>query len=340
MKIVVYGLEKRTGVLHGGDVVDIAGVVAKHLVETGDANGAATAERVASSDLGRLIAGGDAALDALEAAVAHLGKAKDKAGVGGVRIAFPLDGTTLHAPRAAGARVACAGGNFADHAAAMAERAKERGDDRGFAGRDPREVVRGNGRWGFWKVDRESLGQDGAVPYPRRTDWLDYEGEAAIVIGKPGKDIKAEDVANHVWGVTLLGDWSARLTHEPGPMKFALQKNFDGSCSIGPCIAVREADFADVKVETLVNGEVRQSFSTKEMVYSFGEYLEFLAADFTFYPGDILAGGTAAGTAMDSSPSGDNGKPVPDRFLKPGDTVEIRSPAVGTLRTRIVATQG
>ncbi|MPY72269.1 MAG: FAA hydrolase family protein [Alphaproteobacteria bacterium] len=340
MKIVVYGLEKRTGVLHGGDVVDIAGAVAKQMKEKGNEPGAlALAEAAASSDLGRLIEGGKRALDHVAQALDHLDKAGERTGVGGGRIVFPVAEVDLHAPQARGARVACAGGNFADHAGAMAERAKERGEDRGFGG-DPREEVRKRGRWGFWKVNRDSLGQDGAVPYPARTDWLDYEGEAAIVIGKPGKNIREGDIAAHVWGVTLLGDWSARLTHEPGPMKFALQKNFDGSCSIGPCIAVGEADFNDIAVETLVNGDLRQSFSTRDMVYSFGEYLEFLARDFTFYPGDILAGGTAAGTAADSSPIGEGGKPKPDRFLKPGDTVEIRSPAVGTLRTRIVATQG
>jgi 2-keto-4-pentenoate hydratase/2-oxohepta-3-ene-1,7-dioic acid hydratase in catechol pathway len=337
MKIVVYGLGKRTGVIVGDEVVDIAGAVAKRLFEQeNEYNATEFAETVASSDLGRLIACGDHALEQIDKAVAHLGKAGERTGLYGARICAPIDSVTLHAPRAAGARIACAGGNFADHAAAMAKRAKEKGDDRGFGDRDPRDVVRSNGRWGFWKVDRESLGQDGVMQYPKRTSFLDYEGEAAIVLGLPGKDIKEADVAKHVWGVTLLGDWSARLTVEGGPMKFALQKNFDGSCSIGPCIAVGEADFNDIKVETLVNGDVRQSFSTKDMVYSFGEYLEFLARDFTFYPGDILAGGTAAGTAMDSSPSGADGKPVPDRFLKPGDDVEIRSPQIGSLRTKVV----
>jgi len=341
MKIVVYGPRRRTGVLQGDEVVDLCGACAKHLAEReGEGNPAAMAEALASSDLGRLIAGGDRALEAAGKAVDYLfGGAADRAGIDGEPLVFPADSVRLHAPRAAGARIACAGGNFADHAAAMAERRKESGEGAGFSG-NPREDVRKRGCWGFWKVTRESLGQDGALTYPARTDWLDYEGEAAIVIGRAGKNIKAGDVAKHVWGVTLLGDWSARLTAEPGPLKFALQKNFDGSSSVGPCIAVGEADFQDVAVETLVNGEVRQSFSTKDMVYSFGEYLEFLARDFTFHPGDILAGGTAAGTAADSSPIGSDGKPAPDRFLKPGDTVEIRSPAVGALRTRIVETEG
>ncbi len=196
---------------------------------------------------------------------------------------------------------------------------------------------RNTGIWGFWKVDRESVAPDGAVIYPERCTRLDYEGELAIVLGKQAKDIPADRVEDHIWGVTLLGDWSVRLTAEPGPLKFGLQKNFDTCCSIGPCIAVGEADPFDAEVETLVNGERRQHYSTRDMVFSFGEYLEHLSRDFTFYPGDMISGGTAAGTAADSSPLLPDNTPSPEYFLKPGDVVEIVSPDVGTLRTHIVA---
>ena len=91
------------------------------------------------------------------------------------------------------------------------------------------------------------------------------------------------------------------------------------------------------QIETYVNGERRQNFNTRDMVFSFGEYLEFLSRDLTFYPGDIISGGTAAGTAADSSPLLADGTPSPERFLKPGDVVEVRSPAIGTLRTRVIA---
>jgi 2-keto-4-pentenoate hydratase/2-oxohepta-3-ene-1,7-dioic acid hydratase in catechol pathway len=116
-----------------------------------------------------------------------------------------------------------------------------------------------------------------------------------------------------------------------------MQKNFDTSCSIGPCILVEERPRLDLEIETLVNGERRQHFNAGSMVFSYGEYLEYLSRDFTFHPGDMLSGGTGAGTAADSSPTLADGKPGPDRFLKPGDVVEIRSPAIGTLRAHIVA---
>ena len=338
MKIVVYGPEKRTGVLHDGNVVDLSLSVAKYFAEQkNEANAVALAAAFAPAELGRLIEGGARALEYTEKAVEYLfGSAADRSGPGGETIVFPADGVTLHAPRAANSKIACAGGNFADHAAAMAERAAARGDMRAFEG-DPREAIRNTGIWGFWKIDPNSVGPDGEVIYPERCTRLDYEGELAIVIGKQGKDIPAAEVKDYIWGVTLLGDWSARLTVEPGPLKFALQKNFDTSCSIGPCIVVGEIDPFDAEIETLVNGERRQHYNTSEMVFSFGEYLEHLSRDLTFYPGDIISGGTAVGTAADSSPLMPDGTPGPEWFLSPGDVVEHKSPGIGTLRARIVA---
>ncbi|NKB19906.1 MAG: hypothetical protein GKS01_05100 [Alphaproteobacteria bacterium] len=95
----------------------------------------------------------------------------------------------------------------------------------------------------------------------------------------------------------------------------------------------------DVDLETQVNGDVRQKFRSGEMAFSYGEYLEYLSRDFTLYPGDMISGGTGAGTAADSSQTGDDGKPLQDRFLKIGDVVDIVSPQIGTLRTNVTATE-
>jgi 2-keto-4-pentenoate hydratase/2-oxohepta-3-ene-1,7-dioic acid hydratase in catechol pathway len=317
MKIVVHGPNKRTGVLNNGQIVDIAGAVAKQ-------GGAGAAEL---ADLETLIKGGQAALDSVQSAVDNLGEAADD-------ILFGAAGVALHAPRVRGGRVACAGGNFAQHSLAMATRRVERGEANPIEG-DPRDYVRNRGFWGFWKFDKESLGNDGTVPYPARATRLDYEGEVAVVLGKQGKNLEKGQIDDFVWGVTLLGDWSIRMSPEGGPLKFAMQKNFDNSCSIGPCIVVGEVDVLKVDLETLVNGEVRQKFCSGDMAFAYGEYLEHLSQDFTFYPGDMISGGTGAGTAADSSQTGDDGKPLPDRFLKPGDVVDIVSPQIGTLRTHI-----
>ena len=336
MKIVVFGPDKRTGALHNGNVVDLSYACAKHLREQeGEPSPLQMAEALVPSDLARLIEGGPRALEHAQKALDYLfGQAQDKSGPRGETLVYRAADVRLHAPRSDNARIACAGGNFADHAAAMAVKMRRRP----YEG-DAYEEIRKAGFWGFWKLARKIVGPDGEVIYPDRCDRLDYEGEIAIVLGKRGSDLKPSQLKDYVWGVTILADWSIRAPRESpgGPLSFAFPKNFDTSCSLGPCIAVGEADSTNVDLETVVNGERRQRFNTRDMVFSFGEYLEHLSRDFTLYPGDIISGGTAAGTAADSSELLPDGSSAPDRFLKPGDVVEMNSPSIGSLRTRVVA---
>ena len=336
MKIVVFGPDKRTGALHDGNVVDLSHACAKYLREReGEPRPMAMAEALVPSDLARLIEGGPRALDyALKALDYLVEPTQDKFGPRGETLVYRAADVRLHAPRPDNARIACAGGNFADHAAAMA--VKMRG--RPYEG-DGYQEIRKAGFWGFWKLAREIAGPDGELVYPARCERLDYEGEIAIVLGKRGADLKPSQLEEYVWGVTILADWSIRAPRETtgGPLNFSFPKNFDGSCSLGPCIAVGEADPTNVDIETLVNGERRQRFNTRDMVFTFGEYLEHLSRDFTLYPGDIISGGTAAGTAADSSELLPDGSSAHERFLRPGDLVEMSSPSIGSLRTRVVA---
>ncbi len=335
MKIVVFGPLKRTGVLQDGTVVDLSYTYAKYLRErSNEPSPNEMAAVVVPSDLASLIEGGPRALEAAQTALDYLvGQAPDKLGPRGERLIYEIADVHLHSPRPNNARIACAGGNFADHAAAMAVRMR----GRPYEG-DAYQEIRNAGFWGFWKLGREIVGPDGELIYPERCNRLDYEGEIAIVLGKRGADLKASQLKDYVWGVTMLADWSIRAPRETpgGPLNFNLPKNFDTSCSMGPCIAVGEADPTNIDMETLVNGEYRQRFNTRDMVFTFGEYLEYLSRDFTLYPGDVISGGTAAGTAADLSELLADKTSAPERFLKPGDVVEMRSSSIGSLRTRVV----
>jgi len=336
MKIVEFGPFKRTGALHGESVVDLSYAYAKYLQErTDEPNPLEMADIVVPFDLARLIEGGPRALEAAQTALDYLfGQAQGKFGPRGEMLVHRAADMRLHAPRPSNARIACAGGNFADHAAAMALRMR----GKPYEG-DAYQEIRNAGFWGFWKLGREIVGPEGELVYPERCNRLDYEGEIAIVLGKKGVDLKPSQLKDYVWGVTMLADWSIRAPREApgGPLNFGFPKNFDTSCSMGPCIAVGEADPTNVDMETLVNGECRQRFNTRDMVFTFGEYLEHLSRDFTLYPGDVISGGTAAGTAADSSELLPDNTSAPERFLKPGDVVEMRSPSIGSLRTSVVA---
>ena len=316
MRIVVFGPERRVGALVGENVIDLNGAFAR-------ARSPQEADARVPARLDAFIDLGAAALDDAQRAIEHAASM----GPGGA-VVYRTGDVTLHAPWP-GRRIACAGGNFAQHLAGMEAGANVTLDD---VTRRARE----RGQWGFWKVPDVVAGPDDAIPFPKHATYLDYEGEAAVILGKRGKDIPAGRIAEYIWGITLVNDWSIRdPMGAPRPMSYNQPKNFDMSTSMGPCIVVGELDAQDVTVETRVNGVMRQSFNTEEMIWSFGEILEFLSEDFTFIPGDVISGGTNAGTAQDKSKPGPDGRRPLDLFLKVGDVIEVSSPAIGTLRNRI-----
>jgi 2-keto-4-pentenoate hydratase/2-oxohepta-3-ene-1,7-dioic acid hydratase in catechol pathway len=99
---------------------------------------------------------------------------------------------------------------------------------------------------------------------------------------------------------------------------------------------VGELDCESVDCETRINGELRQQFNTKSMIFDFGEVLEYLSKDFTFVPGDVISGGTAQGTAADSTRNNADGTKPKELFLKKGDVVEVSSPRIGSIKNKLV----
>jgi acylpyruvate hydrolase len=332
---VVFGPDKRVGALEGDQIVDLSGAYAKYAKEKENApHPRKLAAARVPADLHGFVEAGKQGLDDAQKAIEYvLKRAGSHTGSHGEQLVLAASSVALHAPKPRESRIACAGGNYAEHSAGMARSRGEEVSIEHF-----HEEIRKRGMWGFFKVNREAVGPEGEIPYPARTQRLDYEGEAAIVLGKQGKDIPASKGKDYVWGVTLVVDWSIRDGNErPASAAFSFGKNWDSSLSMGPCIVVDEADPENIDVQTVINGEVRQKYNSKTMVYSFWEFMEYISRDFTLYPGDVISGGTAAGTAMDSSKRNPDGTIPPDRFLKVGDVVEVSSPQIGMLRSRIVA---
>jgi 2-keto-4-pentenoate hydratase/2-oxohepta-3-ene-1,7-dioic acid hydratase in catechol pathway len=325
LKIVIFD-DQRLGVLDDDRVVDVRRALAAAAADVGRPDPERSADERVGPDIAGFIAGGRAAIEAADEARQFATRHPDLAG-----LVHPLDRVTLQAPWPR-RRIACAGGNYADHLAGM---------QGGGSLDDLRRQVRKEGQWGFWKVPSEPLGSGSDISYPKRTSYLDYEGEVAIVVGKAGKDIPAARFADYVFGVTLLNDVSIRDLGRPaggGINSYNLAKNFDGSTAIGPALVVGEGlDPSDIDVEVRVNDQVRQKYNSSGMIWSFPEILEYLSRDFTFVPGDIISGGTGKGTAADQTPRPAEGQArAKDLFLKPGDVVEVSSPAIGTLVNRVV----
>lgn len=321
MKFVVYGNNiGKPGLLEQGRILDLA--------EAARRRGLAEEKRASFSSLHGLIELGQRGLDDVRA-MAEKFRGEDE----GALWVSAAD-TRLQAPWPQ-QRFLLAGSNNSHHLSAAYT---NMGTPLSI------EEARANGRKiipsGFWGQARPIMGPNDEIAIPERANgYFDFEGEPAIILGKAGKNVRADQIADFIWGVTLVCDWSIRVPQwppQPNP-PFMPVKNFDNSKSVGPCIVVDELDADNFQLQTLVNGELRQDFNSNEMIYSFGEILEFFSRDFTYFPGDVISGGTGAGTAIDQVvPNADGSWPT-DLFLKDGDTVEVRSERIGSLVNQVVA---
>jgi len=260
------------------------------------------------------------------------------------KIAFRIGGAKLRAPVTDSYKfkVMCIGANFADHFVGLARNSPVSMGREGevLTLDEARAYALSLPQWGFYKMGSSIADPGSEVPYPSRTKLLDYEGEVALIISKRGKDIKRSELPDHVFGYTLFNDLSLRDNMDKGVMNFARVKNFQGSGALGPVIALKDEapDPQDIDFSTSVNGEVRQTGNTKDMIRGFAEWVEFLSSDSELNPGDMIVSGTCAGTAADSSKSDNFGNLSPEKFLKVGDVVEVSSKRIGgTLRNKIVA---
>jgi 2-keto-4-pentenoate hydratase/2-oxohepta-3-ene-1,7-dioic acid hydratase in catechol pathway len=159
------------------------------------------------------------------------------------------------------------------------------------------------------------------------TEQLDYEGELAVIISKSGSHISKENALDHIFGYTIVNDITARDLQKKHK-QFFIGKSLDTTCPMGPVIVHKSAvsDPQSLKVETRVNGELRQSGSTGDMIFPIAELIETLSKGMTLEAGDIIATGTPAGVGKGFQPP---------KFLKPGDRVDITIEPIGTLSNQI-----
>lgn len=165
---------------------------------------------------------------------------------------------------------------------------------------------------------------------PRESDQLDYEGEIVLVIGTAGRRISEASAMKHVAGLTIMNEGSVRDWIRHGKFNVTQGKNFDRSGSIGPWIET-DAPKGNVRLETRVNGELRQSDTTASMIFSFGRIIEYVSTFCTLLPGDLIATGT---------PTGAGARFDPPQWLKAADVVEVVVEGVGTLRNSVIRELG
>ena len=192
----------------------------------------------------------------------------------------------------------------------------------------------------FYFTNPHSIfGPEDVIPYPAYTSALDYELEIAVVIGKAGMNIKAEEADQHIFGYTIFNDWSARDVQR-AEMKVGLgpAKGKDFASSLGPLIVTREAlaDRAvgragvyDLEMRARVNGVEMSKGNLKDIFWSFGEIIARASQSVTLQPGDVIGSGTV-GTGCLLELTKANGP-----WLNAGDVVELDVEEIGILRNTI-----
>jgi len=337
MRFVVYGPHRLGCLLEDGSIVDLNLAYVALLASRGVSRPFAHAFSELPPNLLGFIEEGMSALRAADDAISMV-RGGCLEGPKGEKLVFKPGEVKIHAPLPSSAsRIAMAGANFYDHTAdvlSMIRGRKVTVDD------IKRDVEEGRSpSWGFWKFARNVVGPDEPIIYPARTERLDYEVEVAAIFGRKGKDIAEEEAMDYIFGYTILNDISAR--DQANDRGLFLDKNFDTSAPMGPCIVTADeiGDPHTLAMKLKINGVTRQDGSMRDMIRGFPFWIAHLTRDMTFYPGDIICGGTCAGTALDTSPRDADGRTQPDKFLKPGDVIEAWVEKIGVLRNPVVAKQ-
>ena len=173
----------------------------------------------------------------------------------------------------------------------------------------------------FAKYPSSIIGQEENIVMPSDATDLHYEGELVIVIGKKAKNISVSKAPNYIFGVTAGNDVSERKWQQ-ADLQWLRAKASDTFGPVGPAI-VTGLNYNDLLLQTRLNGELRQSERTKDLVYNVEAIVSYISHYVTLFPGDLIFTGTPGTT----------------KAMKPNDIVEIELEGVGILRNKVVSSQ-
>lgn len=177
------------------------------------------------------------------------------------------------------------------------------------------------------------VGPEDDVVWPRYTQLLDYELELACVIGKEGRDIPEDKAWEHIFGFTIMNDFSARdIQRKEMSTLMGPSKGKDFATALGPCLVTRDeiGDVRNLRMVARVNGEVWSDGNSGTSYWTFEQMIAHASMEETLYPGELLGSGTVG-----KGCGADVGK-----WLKPGDVVELEIENIGVLRNRVVRREG
>lgn len=212
---------------------------------------------------------------------------------------WPLSDVRLLAPILP-SKVVCVGRNYADHA-------RELGNE------VPANPII------FLKPSTSVVGPNAAIRLPANSERVDYEGELALVIGTPCKDVPAERANSVLLGYSVANDVTAR-DQQQADGQWTRAKGYDTFCPLGPWIETA-IDPSDVRLRTELDGEVKQDSRTSLLIHPIGRLVEWITAVMTLLPGDVILTGTPAGVGP----------------MRDGQTVSVTVDGIGTLANPVVS---
>lgn len=173
----------------------------------------------------------------------------------------------------------------------------------------------------FLKPPSSIIGPGDEIKYPAVSERVDFEAELALVIGKKATNVSEEDADEYIFGCTCANDVTARDLQKPDG-QWSRAKGFDTFCPVGPEI-ITGVDYRDLLVEGILNGEVKQSGRTAQMIFDIPCLIATVSAVMTLEPGDLLLTGTPAGILP----------------MKPGDSIEVRIENIGNLSNTVISAE-
>ncbi len=217
----------------------------------------------------------------------------------------------LGSPLCRPSKIVCVGLNYAQHAA-----------ESGMA--IPKEPVL------FFKATSAIVGPNDDLIIPKKSKKTDWEVELAIVIGKKASYISEEKAFDHVAGYILHNDYSEREFQLEKEGQWVKGKSCDTFAPLGPFIATKDeiTDPNSLNLWLKLNGELMQDSNTSDFVFNIQQVVSYISQYMTLLPGDIIPTGTPFGVGLGLDPQ---------RYLKPGDRVELGIDGLGSSMQRVVA---